>query len=260
MDVVEQMKIKKLIRNIVNRSFLRKPLNAFEKIKFSNDFNTFSKLSTSTTRRFDVKWENRYPIMNEATEGHSFDRHYVYHTAWAARKLKEISPSFHIDISSSLYFNAITSAFIPIKFYDFRPANIRLNNFSSEKANITHLQFPDNSVESISCMHVVEHIGLGRYGDDLNPDGDLSAMFELSRVVASGGSILFVVPIGKPLLQFNAQRVYSFRQIMNQFIGFSLVEFSLIPDSKKVGIIINALEEQANEQDFGCGCFWFKKN
>jgi len=47
-------------------------------------------------------------------------------------------------------------------------------------------------------MNVVEHVGLGRYGEPLDPEGDIKAMRELRRVLAPGGSLLFVVPVGRP--------------------------------------------------------------
>ncbi len=46
-----------------------------------------------------------------------------------------------------------------------------------------------------SCMHTIEHIGLGRYGDPLDAVGDQTALSELQRVVAPGGSLLIVVPV-----------------------------------------------------------------
>lgn len=109
-------------------------------------------------------------------------------------------------------------------------------------------------------MHTIEHIGLGRYGDTVDPDGDIKAIRELQRVVKPGGSILFVIPIGKPKIQFNAHRIYSYDMIMEFFQGFELANFSLIPDNASdTGIINNATREQSNEQKYGCGCFWFKK-
>jgi hypothetical protein len=36
-------------------------------------------------------------------------------------------------------------------------------------------------------MHVVEHIGLGRYGEPMDEQGDLKAIEELKRVLAPGG-------------------------------------------------------------------------
>jgi hypothetical protein len=109
-------------------------------------------------------------------------------------------------------------------------------------------------------MHVVEHVGLGRYGDSLNPAGDLKAMTELQRVIAPGGSLLLVVPVGKPKIMFNAHRIYSYEQILRYFSEIHLEEFALIPDrSDSRGIIYDASQELADAQDYGCGCFWFKK-
>jgi hypothetical protein len=107
-------------------------------------------------------------------------------------------------------------------------------------------------------MHVVEHIGLGRYGDAIDYDGDVKAMSELRRVVAKRGSLFFVAPVGHPKICFNAHRIYSFRQIIEFFgASFSLEEFALVTDQ---GIFIrNASEQQANAQRYGCGCFLFRK-
>jgi len=209
-------------------------------------------------RRFPLNLKDIYPCVKDKTISTGFDRHYVYHTAWAARKVREINPKFHIDISSSLYFSSIVSAFVPVKFYDYRPPNLELDNLSVEKANILSLPFGDSSVSSLSCMHTVEHICLGRYGDAIDPDGDIKAIRELKRVLAPGGNLLFVVPIGKSRIEFNAHRVYSYGQIMEYFAGLNLREFTLIPE-KNGGMIINASLEQAAAEYYGCGCFWFVK-
>ena len=109
-------------------------------------------------------------------------------------------------------------------------------------------------------MHTVEHVGLGRYGDKLDPHGDIDAAKELSRVVKKGGTFIFVVPVGKPKIEFNAHRIYSYEQVMNLFPDMELKEFSLIPDDyKRYGLITNADKNFVKEQDWGCGCFWFIK-
>jgi hypothetical protein len=100
-----------------------------------------------------------YPCLKDKTQETYFDRHYIYHTGWAARTLKKINPEKHVDFSSSLYFASIASAFVPIKFYDYRPANLLLPNLSMASADLLSLQISSNSLESVSCMHVIEHIG-----------------------------------------------------------------------------------------------------
>jgi SAM-dependent methyltransferase len=152
------------------------------------------------------------------------------------------------------------SAFVPVQFYDYRPAQLTLSNLKTDFADLMCLPFPDASVASISCMHTVEHVGLGRYGDPLDYDGDLKAIKELKRVTAVGGSLLFVVPVGEPKIVFNAHRIYSYEQIMDYFGDMELVEYTLVPDNAlEKGIIVNATRQQTSEQQYGCGCFWFRK-
>lgn len=205
-----------------------------------------------------LTWRERYPCLSEKTGNTGFDAHYIYHTAWAARKISsEIKPRLHVDISSSLYFSTIVSAFFPVKFYDFRPADLTLSNLSTGSMDLNRLPFEDNSLKSLSCMHVVEHIGLGRYGDPLDPNGDIKAMGELGRVLAKKGHLLFVVPVGEPRIQFNAHRVYSYEMIVGHLKSLKLAEFSLIDDSGH--FIENADPSLVKLQKYGCGCFLFQK-
>ena len=154
----------------------------------------------------------------------------------------------------------IVSAFVPVEFYDFRPAPVKLSNFTSASADLTRLGFPDNSIASLSSMHVIEHIGLGRYGDPLDPDGDLKAIRELCRVLARGGDLMVAVPVGRARIQFNAHRVYDDAEFRSYFAGLELVEFALIPDGDvPVGLIQDAPRDFVDAQAYGCGCYWFRK-
>ena len=217
--------------------------------------------SNFSSSRFLLSRNDRKFYYFDATGDTPFDRHYIYHPAWAARILSKTKPEVHIDISSSLHFCSIVSAFIPVKFYDYRPAEIHLSNLTSDHADITSLPFEDNSVPSLSCMHTVEHIGLGRYGDPLDYDGDLKAIAELKRVLIYGGNLLFVVPVGiRAKIMFNAHRIYTYDQILSYFNDFELVNFSLITDNPKFEDFIEHADPKLTEQcDYGCGCFWFRK-
>ena len=227
---------------------------------FIGNFYNFRRLSTDGARRFTLNRLDIYPCLGDRTPKTDFDRHYVYHIGWAARILANLKPELHVDISSDLHFCSIVSAFIPLRFYDFRPADLKLSQLSTDCADLVSLPFEDNSVHSLSCMHVVEHVGLGRYGDKLDPNGDLKAIGELQRVLAVGGSLLFVVPVGKPRIMFDAHRIYSYEQILKYFGDVRLAAFALIPDnSYPSGVIYNASQELADAQEYGCGCFWFKK-
>jgi SAM-dependent methyltransferase len=227
--------------------------------KFEADFSAFQALSRQEGERLPVRREDLYPCLDDGSANTSFDAHYIYHPAWAARVLARTRPARHVDISSILSFCAVVSAFLPVEFYDFRPAPIQLDNLQSGAADICRLQFPDGSIPSLSCMHVIEHIGLGRYGDPLDASGDLKAVRELVRVLAPGGDLLVAVPVGKPRVQFNAHRVYDFTAFRGYFSDLELVELALIPDDAECGLIIDPPADLVNAQSYGCGCFWLRK-
>jgi SAM-dependent methyltransferase len=249
---MNKKKLNKIIRMLLDRPTFNDYLKFKKALKDSDQLGI---------KRFSFSILDINPQIKDKAPTTSFDKHYVYHTSWAARILAETKPKKHIDISSSLYFSGIISAFIPIDFYDYRPANINLSNLNSKEGNLMSLPFADNSVQSISCMHTVEHVGLGRYGDPIDPDGDIKAINELKRVTARNGSLLFVVPMGgTPKIEFNAHRIYSYEQIMSYFKGFDLKEFALIPEfDKNGGLIRNADPSLLKGERYACGCFWFIK-
>jgi hypothetical protein len=86
----------------------------------------------------------------------------------------------------------------------------------------------------------------------------LKAINELKRVCAVKGNLLVVIPVGKKKIMFNAHRIYAPVEFTNYFDGFKLMEFSLITDDTR--FIRNASFEEASEQNYGCGCYWFVKN
>ena len=222
--------------------------------------NLTQKINSTARNRFSLRIRDAYPQLFDNTGKTHFDPHYTYHPAWAARIVAMIRPTKHIDISSILHFSTLVSAFVPVDFYDYRPAEVHLPNLGCNRGDLLALPFPKDSVESISCMHTIEHVGLGRYGDVVDPEGDIKAAKELSRVVKKGGNLIFVVPVGKPRICFNAHRIYSFDQVMSLFPEMELREFSLVPDDYKTnGLIKNANKELVKGQSYACGCFWFIK-
>ena len=254
-------RLKDILKRIPLVPFLHRNYRAyFAHRTFRNNYRAFVAASGVGSARFPVRWEDRFPCLNDNTGGTPIDRHYVYHTAWAARVLARTAPAEHVDISSYLYFSTIVSAFLPVRFYDYRPVTLGLGNLRTDRADLNRLPFASGSLKSLSCMHVVEHIGLGRYGDVLDPDGDLKAIAELKRVLAPGGRLLFVVPVGEPRIEFNAHRIYGHQQILRYFPELVLEEFALVPDSQEQGgIIPNACAAQVTGLRYGCGCFLFRR-
>lgn len=250
--------IAQLINHFLNKE-QKSSLSGF----YRKQFDTLVQQAKQSSIRFRLDKKDVQLFVHEATTQTNFDRHYIYHPAWATRIILHSKVASHIDISSTLHFCSMLSAMLPVRFYDYRPAALLLSGLSCDAADLTALPFEDDSILSLSCMHTVEHIGLGRYGDPLDYDGDLKAMKELARVLAIGGNLLFVVPVGnESVIYFNGHRVYHPDAIKSLFKqeGLTLHEFVLIPeDGHDGGLVKEPHAELIAKQHYACGCFWFTK-
>ena len=245
------MYIKNYIKQVGKNVIIRFPKRIVLFIKYIGELIRF-KTESRKRKRMPARFRYAHPCLNDRIKTTPVDQHYIYHPAWAARILSKTKPVEHVDISSITHFGTIISAFVPVRFYDYRPAELTLSNYEAGFADLKNLPFENDSIASLSCMHTVEHIGLGRYGDELDVNGDLKAITEIIRVLQPGGNLLFATPVGKPKTEFNAHRIYSYEQIIEYFASLSLKEFSLIPDAG--GLIINANPVIVKEQHYGCGC------
>lgn len=108
---------------------------------------------------------------------------------------------------------------------------LALSGLTFKQGSILGLPFKDGADQSLSCLHVIEHIGLGRYGDPVDPAGTGKAASELARVLAPGGQSLIGLPIGRSRICFNAHRVHNEQEVLDMFSGLILIEFSGVGDA-----------------------------
>jgi len=188
---------------------------------------------------------------------HEFDAHYIYLNGWAARRILAERPAEHIDVGSQLAFTSVLSASLPVKVVEFRPVPVALPGMDLVEGSILSLPFPDDSVRSLSTLHVIEHIGLGRYGDPIDPLGTVKAARELVRVLAPGGQLLVGLPLGRPRTCFNAHRIHDSRQVLVMFAGLRLIEFSGVDDGRSFAE--NRPIDALDQSDYACGFFRFTK-
>lgn len=196
------------------------PRGNVKREEFDRQLEEFTAISVAAGRM--VPGAINIAVLDEDAPKHT-DRDYTWdyllHCAWAARQIAEYKPKRHADFGSYVYFAALCSAFIPtFEFFDIRPIGVNVPGLGGGAADLMNLPFPDNSIESISCLHVLEHIGLGRYGDTLDPEGDQKAANELMRVLQPGGHLLVVFPMNEtPRINFNAHRIMSYGMVRRMF-------------------------------------------
>lgn len=198
-----------------------------------------------------------YPQLHDRTKKTSFDAHYFYVNGWAMRRILANKPIHHIDVGSEVIFVNLLAAVIPTTFLDYRPLEAKIDGLSCIEGDVLNMPFTVNSIQSLSCLHVAEHIGLGRYGDPLDPMGTLKAAKELSRVLALEGNLYFALPVGKSKLCFNAHRIHSPEMIRGYFADMELVEFSGVHDDGR--FVANVPLTEFKDSNYACGLFWFKK-
>lgn len=221
--------------------------------KFYESYKKYKRLNSSE----ELNVSDFYPCINDNTLMASFDAHYFYQGIWAFRKIKESGVKNHIDVGSEIRWVGLLSTITKTTFIDIRPFKTDLKDLTVKKGDILIMPLEDNSIKSLSCLHVAEHVGLGRYGDKLDPEGTKKACKELSRILALEGNLYFSVPVGKEKVFFNAHRVHSPHTIINYFKNLRLVELSGVTDSGRFieNIDIDVLEKS----NYACGLFWFRK-
>jgi SAM-dependent methyltransferase len=203
------------------------------------------------------RWVDSDPQLADRLPTSSFDRHYFYQDVWAAQRIAELSPESHVDIGSRVDYVGFLTSLTKVTFVDIRPLEAEVEGLENLAGSILDLPFPDQALQSVSCLHVAEHIGLGRYGDPLDPEGTRKAATELQRVLAPGGQLLFSGPVGEPRVCFNAHRIHSPAQVIGMFPQLELVEFSGVDDHGRFARH-RAPDELAGSR-YACGMFRFTR-
>jgi SAM-dependent methyltransferase len=199
-----------------------------------------------------------YRSSDRYSTGGDASGHYFFQDLWAAQDLFARGVASHVDVGSRIDgFVAHVLPFCSVTYVDIRPVPLEWPGFHFRMGSITELPFDDDSVASLSCLHVIEHIGLGRYGDTVAPAAWRDAARELARVLAPGGQLLLSTPVGRQRLCFDAHRVFDPSSIADAFAGLDLLEFLLIDDGGEG--IRPATFDQARKCEYGCGLFRFGK-
>jgi len=209
--------------------------------------------SQKENKRFRASVLDLYPIFSDKTKITPIDPIYFYQNAWCASLLFKHKPTFHYDIGSHIGLVSIISQSIPTTMVDIRPVELPLHGLSFVRGNICSLPFDDESIKSLSSICVIEHIGLGRYGDSIDAFGSEKAALELCRVLTPGGFLYISVPVDHENISYcNAHRAFTRDYVLEIFSGLLCVEEKYLY-GKEIFNTYNAAK------GFGTGMFCFTK-
>jgi len=212
---------------------------------------------------FKISFKDTFPILYEYnTSKNPIDYQYFYQFYWALELIKNSNFKNHLDIGSQIQFVGILSMFKKVIFLDIRKLKLDLPNLRFVSGTVTQLPFNKDSLDSVSILHVFEHLGLGRYGEKLETQAYKKAAEELDRVINTKGKLYLSTTIGNERIQFNAQIVFSPETILKLFKNFNLISFSIVDSSGKFCKLknINLYKFKQNSgNDFELGLFEFEK-
>ena len=232
---------------------------------YLHDLRTLLNQKPSAAKEFPLG--KLYPCLEDKfSESGSAKGHYFHQDLLVARRIHINNPITHIDIGSRIDgFVAHVASFRPIIVLDIRTLSSDIPNVRFVKADLMATVEDEllENCDSLSCLHAMEHFGLGRYGDPVNYDGYLLGLNNLYLILKKGGKFYFSVPIGPQRIEFNAHRVFSLSFLFQCFAGkYNIDQFSFVDDQgflhENIPITDNNLQNNFGCV-FGCGIFEMTK-
>lgn len=186
-----------------------------------------------------LKWS---PMLGEQLEeAGTISDDYFALDLWAAQTTKTLKASRHLDVGSRLDgYVAHVLTFSSLDVLDIRDLNSNVRGLNFVKGDGRFLnEIEDNSYDLVSSLHAIEHFGLGRYGDPIDPFGHLKAIKAFVRVLRNQGHLLLGFPAGSGEVLFNAQRLLSLEEIISEVPGTVITLIRTVGDGSTEEIAQN---------------------
>lgn len=234
--------------------------------RFTKNLLTFKKQMRRDEHPIPI--EKLYPILDDAkAESGIGDKIYFFQDLYVAQEIFKANPARHVDIGSRIDgFIAHVASFREIEMFDIRPLSSQIRNVKFTKCDLMGELSSDliGCTDSLSCLHALEHFGLGRYGDPIDAKGHLTGFENLSKMVKTGGTFYLSVPLGPLRVEFNAHRVFSMDYLVKMVQeNFEVKQFSYVCDKGELHIEVPFDGEDAKRNfncKYGCAIFTLVKH
>jgi hypothetical protein len=245
----------KKIKNI--KTFFNKKNLKYNNFKYLADYVKFKKLGGEATYF--------HPMLNDSSALAGISKgHYFHQDLLVASYIYKSNPDTHIDIGSRIDgFVAHVASFRKIQIIDIRNLNeIGHENISFIKLDLTKDNNPSFLSESVSCLHAIEHFGLGRYGDAIDPIGHVKGFNNILKIIKKNGTLYISFPISKNNeTHFNSQRVFNPNDIFSWTAKNNkifLKKFDYV-DAQGNLHLNTKIKDIENIEEYGCGIYTFIK-
>ena len=203
----------------------------------------------------DFQWGRQLPIIDEWESSSGNLGAYFHQDLLVANWIYRNQPLRHVEVGSRIAgFLSHLAVFREVEVLDIRPQPHAISNIIFHQLDLM-AELPDAWVEctdSLSCLHTIEHFGLGRYGDTIDPEGHEKGVAQLKRMVKPGGLIYLATPIGPQRIEFNAHRIFAAETLAGWFNdGWEIERFAYLDDSEVMHENPDWRNENVNNH-FGC--------
>ena len=108
------------------------------------------------------------------------------------------NPRHHITVGSRLDgFVAHVASFRPIEVMDIRPLKSSgyVNIEFTQQDILQDVSAYAESTDSLSCLSTMQHLGMGRYGGEIDPNGHIKGFRNLYKILQTAGTLYIGLPL-----------------------------------------------------------------
>jgi hypothetical protein len=199
-----------------------------------------------------------FPVPHNATENYvSINPHYFYQDIWVSQQMAAGKFQNCLDIGSRVdgFVSILLAMRMNLSLMDIRRPLVNwpqpVGFIRGDVANLVNGQLRD--YDCISCLHVIEHIGLGKYGDLIDIEGPRNTAKSLHRAMGPGARLYISSPVSThPGIVFNGGRHLALDEFESMFtsLGFSLINRAFVSD--KPELLVNPALSSLGQIKYGC--------
>lgn len=228
---------------------------------YKHDMEAYQKLNTRSN--FAINNQYNWPVINEKYALAGSIDNYFWQDLWAARHVCASGAEEHFDIGSRIdgFIAHILASGIKVLMIDIREFPDKVENLHTIADDATSLrQIEDESISSMSALCSLEHFGLGRYGDPIDPEACFRCFSNIQKKIKKGGKLYISLPIGKERVEFNAHRVFYAKTVIENFSELELKEFTCTADGKiEYHVPVDKYDNDLHNGNYRYGLFYFER-